>query len=924
MTSNVGFFNGRLGIAKSDPKVAVYINTSDAIKLPSGFTSQRPAGLNVEPGMMRYNTTTGKFEGFSGDTGTEAWGSLGDGSGGGGGGGGTSSGATGDTTLQGQTLESVDPDMSGLMTNQTNVVGGGDFEVIGSGTHANLDIIAPNGSANLNLKVGTAASTAATIGWNDTVIDFNKPVNINGDLTLTGNVTGHTVTAQNYAVGGTNFISATRQGNFRDLEVKDSGNSATILLTGDGGHISIDGTLSTDTIGEKTSGSGVTIDSVLLKDNTVTAHTISAQNYAVGGTNFISASRQGNFRDLEVKDSGNSATILLTGDGGDISIDGTLSADKIGIGSHNSDAGYKLDVWGNARFMNTTYFENATYLQTSSIYINSYITHNGDPDTLFGFPDANTFKIQVNGSDRLYIKSNGNVGIGTTSPGSILEVYDNSAAGEVKDILHVKNSGGYDMVSLGTSSNFNSGAISLYQNSTTKATPSIVINSNGNTYFNGGNVGIGTTSPYARLEVTRTGSHSDSHIRIGDGNHNGAASPAIYPVLTYYARTNAVRRNTDPLFSGPGNTGGCTAAICFTDRPGTYTYASAVRTSDITFYTALSTIDNISLGQYPRERMRITAQGNVGIGTTDPAAPLHVDGATSIFSYAGDLQLKLRGGQSSSSDRDDCGISFANRYSIGNTNECWFIGSTESSSHETKFMICLDDGDDYNPDWDGNGKWMCSTSGTITNNRSWIGSDDRIKNNETNITNALDTINKLDVKGYFKSIKMHDYDHNYILDNSGIPIKDQSGNEVTKKDYDYEIGIIAQQVKTIPELAHAVHGEEYGERLKGKEEVYDESGNVMIDSHGNPIKKKVFKIGPTRIYLNYSDIFCYNIAATQELHKAQQADNAEIAELKTKNAALENKVSTLDNKVTTLESTLETVLARLTELENTPTDEVVV
>ena len=39
---------------------------------------------------------------------------------------------------------------------------------------------------------------------------------------------------------------------------------------------------------------------------------------------------------------------------------------------------------------------------------------------------------------------------------------------------------------------------------------------------------------------------------------------------------------------------------------------------------------------------------------------------------------------------------------------------------------------------------------------------------------------------------------------------------------------------------------------------------------------------------------------------------------------LENKVSNLDNKATTLESTLETVLARLTELENTPTDEVVV
>ena len=71
-------------------------------------------------------------------------------------------------------------------------------------------------------------------------------------------------------------------------------------------------------------------------------------------------------------------------------------------------------------------------------------------------------------------------------------------------------------------------------------------------------------------------------------------------------------------------------------------------------------------------------------------------------------------------------------------------------------------------------------------------------------------------------------------------------------------------------------------------------------------------------------IFTLHHSAIQELDRQQQADKAEIAELKTKNTALENKVSNLDNKVTTLESTLETVLARLTELENMPTDEVVV
>ena len=185
-------------------------------------------------------------------------------------------------------------------------------------------------SCNSTLKIDTINENTDSSG-----------VTIDSVLLKDNQITAHTITAQNYRVGNINFISASRQGNFRDLEVKDSNNNYTILLTGDGGHIAIDGTLSADTISEQTSGSGVTIDSVLLKDNIVTAHTVRASNYAVGGTNFISASRQGNFRDLEVKNSSNQHTILLTGDGGDISIDGTLSADT--IGEKTSATGVTID-----------------------------------------------------------------------------------------------------------------------------------------------------------------------------------------------------------------------------------------------------------------------------------------------------------------------------------------------------------------------------------------------------------------------------------------------------------------------------------------------------------------------------------------------------------------------------------------------------
>ena len=61
--------------------------------------------------------------------------------------------------------------------------------------------------------------------------------------------------------------------------MKNDVNSATILLSGgtngvSGGDISITGTLSTDTISEKTSSSGVTVESVILKDGNITSNGI--------------------------------------------------------------------------------------------------------------------------------------------------------------------------------------------------------------------------------------------------------------------------------------------------------------------------------------------------------------------------------------------------------------------------------------------------------------------------------------------------------------------------------------------------------------------------------------------------------------------------------------------------------------------------
>jgi hypothetical protein len=77
------------------------------------------------------------------------------------------------------------------------------------------------------------------------------------------------------------------------------------------------GQLLIDTINENTTNNGVVIEGVTLKDNILDAHTIKASNFNVGTKNVISASGQGNFIDLEIKNN-NGTKLLIDGDSGNI------------------------------------------------------------------------------------------------------------------------------------------------------------------------------------------------------------------------------------------------------------------------------------------------------------------------------------------------------------------------------------------------------------------------------------------------------------------------------------------------------------------------------------------------------------------------------------------------------------------------------
>jgi hypothetical protein len=150
------------------------------------------------------------------------------------------------------------------------------------------------------------------------------------------------------------------------------------------------------------------------------------------------------------------------------------------------------------------------------------------------------------------------------------------------------------------------------------ASPQLGGNLDAQTYniTNVGNVGIGTTSPDEKLSL---GANSNDTALSGTSNTQG---------LHLYARAFGIA-HIDSLVSGSNNSG----MSLRTYNNGTYTpFIQNTQGNTTTFATAGT------------ERMRINASGNVGIGTTNPLAKLHVDDTNSAlyFGYGGNEDIYLQ------------------------------------------------------------------------------------------------------------------------------------------------------------------------------------------------------------------------------------------------------------------------------------------
>jgi hypothetical protein len=283
---------------------------------------------------------------------------------------------------------------------------------------------------------------------------------------------------------------------------------------------------------------------------------------------------------------------------------------NVGIGT--TSPAYKLDVVGKI-FSNTE-------IQASSAVINS----SGGYASFGSNSGATPIRIgRDTTSNDIIINASGNVGIGNTAPSQVLHVTGNiRVTGAYYDSANSAGTSGQILSSTATGTSWiaapSGGGIS--GSGTTNYVPKFTGASaigNSQIFDNGTNVGIGTTTPSAKLQVLKGSSGNVASFAsgaTGTGNYSGITlhSSTSAGDDWYGSEIRSINTNGNPSFLNP-------RLGFFTQDYSTYLPAGRT------------------------EKMSILGNGDIGIGTTSPSAKLHVIGNVTVSATLLTANAKLTG-----------------------------------------------------------------------------------------------------------------------------------------------------------------------------------------------------------------------------------------------------------------------------------------
>ena len=312
----------------------------------------------------------------------------------------------------------------------------------------------------------------------------------------------------------------------------------------------------------------------------------------------------GNFNYISSQDSSKDLIIRNTRSGKDMVLQVTSSGGTAelfrlrGISSKEivSSANFEIRNGTSSRHINLyeTYTDSSNYERSFFKHASSFLEIGTEA---LGTGTASGLKLKTAGADRITVLSGGNVGIGTNNPSSPLSVVGTAridgASGD--GVLTIANSAG-------------SQSLRIDQNSLrTNTSNNLTLFTSGNgsqlVLHQGGNVGIGTNDPFLKF-------HVDGNSRVEGNLMVGSAARANTPQAALHVKSSSTN-----------------ARIRIEDSDNSNQYWDFL----------VDQGDALHFNEDTDTRVTFKEGGNVGIGTTSPLVPLHVQGTALSGYVSGDV-----------------------------------------------------------------------------------------------------------------------------------------------------------------------------------------------------------------------------------------------------------------------------------------------